>query len=37
MNMIPISFDTKLNRLGSNCSKWDAIPYDIQADDIIPM
>ena len=35
--MIPISFDTRLNRLGSNCSKWDAIPYDIQADDIIPM
>lgn len=36
-NMNPISFDTKLNRSGSNCSKWDAIPYDIQADDMIPM
>ena len=35
--MNPISFDTKLNRSGSNCSKWDAIPYDIQADDMIPM
>lgn len=35
--MDTISFDTVINRKGTNCSKWDAIPYDLQAEDIIPM
>ena len=35
MNYIP--FDVVINRRGTDCSKWDAIPYNIQTDDVIPM
>lgn len=31
------SFDTMINRRGTNCSKWDAIPYELDCDDVIPM
>lgn len=35
MNRVP--FDSQISRRGTNCSKWDAIPYDLEADDVIPM
>lgn len=30
-------FDTPVNRRGTDCSKWDAIPYPVEYSDVIPM
>lgn len=35
MNIVP--FDTRLHRRGTDCSKWDAIPYESDSGDMIPM
>lgn len=35
--MRQIPFDERIERRKTNCSKWDAIPFEIEAEDVIPM